>query len=66
MNAFIYNSDTRDLVKIIHGIDNNDCENQASELGYMGVDEYELSYVQPDNVSENLYFDDLYAELECW
>ena len=44
MNAYIYNTDTMEVVAIINGETNEQCEDKASENGFMGVDEYGLCY----------------------
>lgn len=44
MIAYIYNTDTMDLVTTLKGESNQDVENQAQKLGYMGVDEFGLIY----------------------
>lgn len=44
MKGYIYNVDTMEIIALIEGVDNNDIECKANELGYMGVDEYGLTY----------------------
>jgi hypothetical protein len=44
MKAWIYNVDNSEIVAVITGNTNKQCENKAVELNYMGCDEYGLSY----------------------
>lgn len=44
MKGYIYNVDSNEIVVIINGSSNDEIENKADELGYMGVDEYGLAY----------------------
>jgi len=44
MKGYIYNVETNVIVAIIIGDNNSTIENKANDLGYMGVDEYGLSY----------------------
>jgi len=44
MNAYIYSVDSMEVVAIIAGDTNKECEAKAEELNYMGVDEYGLAY----------------------
>ena len=46
MTGYIYNIDTMELIIAISGRSNQDIENQAEELGYMGTDEYGLTYTR--------------------
>jgi len=44
VEGYIYNVETNVIVAIIVGDSNNTVENKANDLGYMGVDEYGLTY----------------------
>ncbi len=44
MKGYIYNTDSFEVVAIITGDSNADVENAAEKMGYMGVDEYALTY----------------------
>jgi len=48
MKAYIYNTETNEVVATIDGESNEACEAKADDLGYMGVDEYGLSYNDND------------------
>ena len=44
MKGYIYNVETKAIVITIFGESNKEIERKASDLGYMGVDEYGLQY----------------------
>lgn len=44
MKAYVYNVETKEVVVIISGETNEQCEAKANDMGYMGVDEYALTY----------------------
>lgn len=44
MNAYIYNADTNEIIAIIEAETYEQCESIANDMGYMGTDEYGLSY----------------------
>ncbi|EKO3632393.1 hypothetical protein M3894_002923 [Vibrio metschnikovii] len=44
MKAYVYNTEPMEVVAVISGETNEQCEAKALELGYMGVDEYGLTY----------------------
>jgi hypothetical protein len=46
MIGYIYNTDTNKIICEIYGADNNVIENKANEMGYMGCDEYGLTYTR--------------------
>ena len=44
MKAYISNTETKTVIAVIGGQFHDDIEEKANELGYMGVDEYQLTY----------------------
>lgn len=56
MKGYIYNTNNSQMVYVIDGVNNSDIEHKAERLGYMGADEYGLSY------TANGLIDDLSAE----
>jgi hypothetical protein len=46
MIGYIYSTDTNEIICEIHGVDNDDVESKANEMGYMGCDEYGLTYTR--------------------
>ncbi|MDW1542448.1 hypothetical protein [Vibrio sp. YT-17] len=44
MKAYVYNVETMEVVVVISGETNEQCEAKANDMGYMGVDEYGLTY----------------------
>ena len=44
MKAYVYNVETNEIVVVIEGENNDQCEAKAAELNYMGTDEYGLTY----------------------
>ena len=46
MIAYIYSTDSNEIICEIHCTTNDDVENRAMELGYMGCDEYGLTYTR--------------------
>lgn len=44
MKAFIYNVESNEVVVVINGENNEQCEAKATDLNFMGTDEYGLTY----------------------
>ena len=44
MKAYVYNVETLEVVLTINGETNEQCESKANDMGYMGVDDYALTY----------------------
>jgi hypothetical protein len=44
MKGYIYKVETNEIIAQIEGGSNADIESQAEEMGYMGMDEFGLSY----------------------
>lgn len=63
MNAYIYNVETSEVIATIAGENNQVIEDKANELGYMGVDEYGLSYTL-DGLELTTHSETHEAELE--
>ena len=44
MTGYVYSVDTREIVVIIEGDDDEKVQEKADNLGFMGVDEYGFQY----------------------
>ncbi|ELO1828654.1 hypothetical protein QXB71_003933 [Vibrio cholerae] len=44
MKAYVYNTESKKVVAIISGETCEQCEAKAAEMGFMGMDEYGLTY----------------------
>jgi len=44
--GYIYSTDINEIICEIHGVDNQDIEETANEMGFMGVEEYGLTYTR--------------------
>lgn len=44
MKGYVYNVDSSEIVVVINGAGNDDIEAKATDLNYLGEDEYGLSY----------------------
>lgn len=53
MTGYIYNSDSMEVIAIIKGETNAQCEAKADELGYMGNDECFFTYSDQDLILDN-------------
>jgi len=47
---YVYNVITRDVVQVVTGASNEECEEKAGELGYMGTDEYGATYCHREEI----------------
>lgn len=54
MKAYVYNTESMEVVAVISGETNEQCELKAAEMGYMGVDEYGLTYSPAFGTSDGL------------
>ena len=44
MKAYVYNVETMEVIVIVSGESNEECEARINEMGYMGIDEYGITY----------------------
>ncbi|GIB17066.1 hypothetical protein VCSRO90_2886 [Vibrio cholerae] len=44
MKAYVYNTESKKVVAIISGETCEQCEAKTAEMGFMGMDEYGLTY----------------------
>lgn len=52
---FIYNTDTMVITAIIVGDDNKAIEDKAADLGFMGVDEFGVTYTAETLINEGAH-----------
>lgn len=56
MSAYVYNVESKEIVLVINAETNEKCESIAEDNGYMGCDEYGLSYSN-EGLSETKFTD---------
>jgi hypothetical protein len=65
IKAYVYNVETMEVVVIITGETNDQCEDKANDIGYMGVDEYALTYSPAFGSVDGLVETEHTEEVEC-
>ena len=65
MKAYVYNVETMEVVVAINGETNEQCEAKAAEMGYMGSDEYGLTYTPAFESNDGLVESDTDEEVQA-